>query len=274
MTSEDSRNVISSVVLQDGPTQPDLLDGLMTAPCGPDHAHASPTAARASGSATPTNATYGLSSSDLSRLAARNASLANRLQVLLGTAGSTEYHQIWRKRATPAGLSYWEHTASAHRISGKDYTGWPTSQSKGPVMVGWATPRAEKTSSESLESWSRRQRKGNVATMPLALQASLAGWVTPSSRDWKDTPNMATTSTNPDGTTRTRLDLLPRQAMFLYGPTRFPSHAPTGNRGVLAPEFALWLMGFPTAWAVAGMRAARCCKARATRSFRKSRLRS
>ena len=39
-----------------------------------------------------------------------------------------------------------------------------------------------------------------------------SGWPTCSSRDWKDTPGMATTGTNPDGTERKRLDQLPRVA--------------------------------------------------------------
>ena len=41
------------------------------------------------------------------------------------------------------------------------------------------------------------------------------GWVTPSARDWKDTPGMATT--RPDG--RSRLDQLPRQATLAGWPT-------------------------------------------------------
>lgn len=41
-----------------------------------------------------------------------------------------------------------------------------------------------------------------------------AGWTTPSSRDWKDTLDMKTTGTNPDGTERDRLDQLPRQAQL------------------------------------------------------------
>lgn len=42
--------------------------------------------------------------------------------------------------------------------------------------------------------------------------SSPSGWVTPSTRDWKDSPGMATTSTNKDGTVRNRIDQLPRQA--------------------------------------------------------------
>ena len=41
------------------------------------------------------------------------------------------------------------------------------------------------------------------------------GWVTPSARDWKDTPGMATE--RPDG--RSRLDQLPRQAALAGWPT-------------------------------------------------------
>ena len=40
-------------------------------------------------------------------------------------------------------------------------------------------------------------------------------WSTPSTRDWKDTAGMATTGTNPDGSVRTRLDQLPRQAQLV-----------------------------------------------------------
>lgn len=45
------------------------------------------------------------------------------------------------------------------------------------------------------------------------------GWVTASARDWKDTAGMATEAVNPDGTKRTRLDQLPRQAALAGWPT-------------------------------------------------------
>ena len=35
--------------------------------------------------------------------------------------------------------------------------------------------------------------------------------MTPSARDWKDTPGMATTAINPDGSERSRIDMLARQ---------------------------------------------------------------
>ncbi len=40
----------------------------------------------------------------------------------------------------------------------------------------------------------------------------LVAWPTCSARDWKDSPGMATTGVNPDGSERSRLDQLPRVA--------------------------------------------------------------
>lgn len=110
--------------------------------------------------------------------------------------------------------------------------------------------------------------------------SSPALWATPSARDWKDTPGMATK--RPDG--RSRIDQLPRQvAAVLWptptaadarrgsgtirpqdtgiplpqrvaqvlGPTLGGLSATTGKRvasPALNPEFTRWLMGFPPAW--------------------------
>ena len=70
-------------------------------------------------------------------------------------------------------------------------------------------------------TWKDRVTPGG-ALIP-ALRASVrrtsdsdsTGWVTPSARDWKDTPGMATV--RPDG--RSRLDQLPRQATLAGWPT-------------------------------------------------------
>lgn len=57
----------------------------------------------------------------------------------------------------------------------------------------------------------------------------MSGWVTPSARDWKDSPGMATEGTNPDGSERSRTDQLPRQAQLTGWPT--PSTMDNGNTG-------------------------------------------
>jgi hypothetical protein len=85
-------------------------------------------------------------------------------------------------------------------------------------------------------------------TLGQAVALNVQGWATPSIRDWKDTPGMATAGTNPDGSERSRLDQLPRQAAQALGPTSSSSPAGTKNRGALDPAFARWLMGFPVAW--------------------------
>jgi len=59
----------------------------------------------------------------------------------------------------------------------------------------------------------------------------LRPWATPSTRDWKDTPGMSETGVNPDGSERTRLDQLPRQA-GLAASWRSPS-ASDGEGGVM-----------------------------------------
>lgn len=46
-----------------------------------------------------------------------------------------------------------------------------------------------------------------------------APWLTPSARDWKDTAGMSIEAVNPDGSTRTRIDQLPRIALLAGYPS-------------------------------------------------------
>src|SRR4051812_5719857 len=99
----------------------------------------------------------------------------------------------------------------ARRTSGSDFTGWPT-------------PKVFDSHNESYETAKARQDRQKVVmkaggqrwsgTFGLPAIAQLASWSTPSARDWKDSPGMATTGTNPDGSMRSRLDQLPRQAQL------------------------------------------------------------
>ena len=60
--------------------------------------------------------------------------------------------------------------------------------------AGWQTPKA----SDVTGSRAERTKKGEWRGIGLSTQAeSLTGWSTPSTRDWKDTPGMATEGTNP-----------------------------------------------------------------------------
>ena len=130
-------------------------------------------------------------------------------------------------------------------------------------LATWPTPRAE-------DSESTGAHRGTPDT--LTSSARLANWATPSARDWKDSAGMSTSAANPDGSQRTRLDQLPRQAnltaslehavKFASGTPSSGSLAETGKPGQLNPAFSLWLMGYPTAWAL--------CAGQVTRSSRKS----
>jgi hypothetical protein len=138
-------------------------------------------------------------------------------------------------------------------------------------LVGWPTSRAtdaEKNVRTPEGSLREIERKGGP--QDLCQAANLTGWSTPSSRDWKDTPGMATTAVNPDGSTRNRVDQLPRQALLASGPASTSSTAPTARRAAsLNPRFSGWLMGYPTAWCEAALKvpkASRSRKALATAS--------
>lgn len=50
-------------------------------------------------------------------------------------------------------------------------------------VSSWATPRSGKLTDEKLESWTKRNAKGGVATMPLTLQVKT--WATPNAGDGK-----------------------------------------------------------------------------------------
>ena len=80
------------------------------------------------------------------------------------------------------------------------------------------------------------RRTSETATTGLPVSP----WATPSARDWKDTAGMATIATNPDGSERTRLDQLPRQAALAGWPTTTVMDA---NRG--AKDSRPWDTGRP-----------------------------
>lgn len=74
---------------------------------------------------------------------------------------------------------------------------------------------------------------------------SLRGWATPSTRDWKDTPGMATGATNPDGSHRKRTDQLPRQ---VYSMVQNGATVGAASPDLFNPAFALWLLRIPPVW--------------------------
>ena len=252
---------------------PELEDGI--SPCegragqttnlfGTDRARAKISPAQESKKDSTASETSGPRSSISSASAALSESLASRLKMLCATVGSTVYTQTWKERVTPAGLSYWEHTARAPTTSDKGYTGWPTPKQEdseqtgghrgnpdtlhsATQLAGWATPRQSDPKCGTAYT-------ENCEGKDLAKDAQLAGWASPASRDYKDTPGMSATGVNPDGSERSRLDQLPRQAsLAISGPTPDPTSAKTASGGVLNPAFSRWLQSYPAEWCQAAI---------------------
>lgn len=124
--------------------------------------------------------------------------LGRALARRLARFGSMEFEATWSQRATPLGLRYWAHTASARRTGDSGCTGWPKA----------------------------------------------------SARDWKDTPGMATEGVNPDGSVRSRLDMLPRVAALAGWPTPQEDNAnnSAGHKGTAFSDLptTAQLVSWPT----------------------------
>lgn len=129
-TCEDSGNATSSPASAGGASRSDSQDGRTTSRCGPDRAHASPSAPPENNEDSRMSGTCGPSSSASSRSAALSLSLASRLRLRLGrsteSAGSTLYTMTWSERATPSGRPYSQLRASVRSISETGCTLWPT----------------------------------------------------------------------------------------------------------------------------------------------------
>jgi len=231
---------ISSLALEDGLTLFVLQGGQLTMfPCGQEVVLASHTATPVNAKGTLTKETSGQTSLGSSASVALSTSLASKCRELLGTDGSMEYRQTWRQKATPLGRVYWEHTASAHRTSAKDCSGWPTPKSQ--------------ESGDTIETWSnRRERHGSHLSggkmgLSLSVAAQLAGWPTCKAHD------AVGRSPKSDDLTSA-----------VIGTNAESSNVETENQGVLAPEFHRWLMGYLESWDDASPNYAAYCQVQET----------
>jgi hypothetical protein len=184
--SEATPNATSSQALPDGATPSGYRCGLTIDLFGqaPAPANPSPQPERAKHQAM--NATSGPTGSNLSELADRQSSLANRLKRQLDGVGSTLFSLTWRKKATPLGRPYYQLAASGRRISDSDCGSWPTARSV-DGSKGSRTPEGV---------MKELARKGNLDELPSI--AMLASWPTP------NVPSGGRTVHHTEGTGTTR----------------------------------------------------------------------
>ena len=213
-----------------GPTPCARRAGPTTAPSGPEVARANLSARQAKQAGLLTSGTFGPPSSTSSSSAALASSLASRLRARTALLGSTLYTLTWKERVTPQQHSIFALRASAPRTSGNGSIGWPTP-----------------TKTDSARHCSPNFTTKNITLNHAAV--SVAGWVTPSARDWKDTPGMSTTGVDPDGSTRKRIDQLPRQAAQVdFGAMSSGFHSEMVSSALLNPALSRWLQGLPQQW--------------------------
>ena len=243
-TSTATPSATSSPVSASGPTPSVSPDGPTTGPSGPAPAPASPSAPPVKAKASTTTGTSGLSSTASSQSAALQSSLESRLRARTALAGSTLYTLTWKHRATPSGRQICALRASAPRTSasasGSSEKGWTTPQAhdtsgrslgqkekhgtkhscaclvRDADLAGWPTPTAKiNAGGEYKDPDKAMARAMGPHANDLRDFAQMAGWVTTTTRDWKDSG--ADIRPREDGSER--FDQLPRQANLAGWPT-------------------------------------------------------
>ena len=259
---------------EDGPTPFILPGGQSMLPFGPEAVHASLGQSPAVERVQTIRATSGPLGSGSSASASLQQSLASNLQDRMQFTGSPLYRLTWKALGTPLGVLILQRQALGRPLSVNDFTGWPTPTvgnatggqaakgasntgrrpdgskttvslnqvAKSVIFAGWPTPMAGTPAQKGYNA------AGNMDSSRRTVE--LAGWVSPSARDWKDTPGIEQTKM-PSG--RIRADQLPRQAYLVSGEMRDGLNAQMGSGVRLNPLFSLWLQGYPDVWASFGV---------------------
>lgn len=284
----DTRNVISTLELGSGPTPCETPDGPTADPSGPSANLASLSARQAKEAGLLTSGTYAPQPTISSASAALQSALASRLRAKTASVGSILYKLTWKERATPSGRSIPALRATGwsgkKAKPGNGYSGpftiavIPGSRNNLAILPislaetlaradttfasgsasslnGYNTPQAHDTSGRSKGQKAIHGTKHGCAC--LVRDAELAGWVTTTTRDWKDSGSDI--KPRADGTER--FDQLPRQANLAGWPTPTVGNAmgsqsfeglsatgktPDGRKVAVALPHVATMSGWPT----------------------------
>jgi hypothetical protein len=233
MTLWDTNDAISSPELQDGITLCNSPGGPKAAKSGRVVVRVSRTRALAKAKAIQTKEICGPRFSRSFASDALSASLASKLQTQLVMGGSIEYSQTWKKKITPAGRVYWAHTASARRISGKGFTGYPTPNHHRHGMM---------SSEKSLRRVLAKAKSKKASQVNLEDVVAIFGWCNPTVTD-------ANQGVLPPRPHDTGIPL----SQQVSGTEKHEGYQ-------LNPNFTRWLMGFPVEWFNCGATATQLCR--------------
>jgi len=235
-------------------------EGWLTSFARATHDHASPSASPASARASRTNVSSGRPSGESLARWDRNSCSWKTFQATLFSDSTVCLASLPRAGTTRCGR-LWPLPTLERRTDGNGCSVWPTAKvatgdyqntNYGPVLnlsgaaKSWPTPDGLATERDNRSPSSGAAVRPTLAKLvrdwptPTSGKPSKA-WATPGGRDWKDTPGMATTGTNPDGSGRVGLDQLGRQAQAI-------GKRGDGCRKHLNPLFVEWLMGLPIGW--------------------------
>ncbi len=183
----DSEECMSSVAEGFG-ISPSIMQDGETGQSGPEAAPALVSRAQGKAEGLMTLVTSGLIGTDSSRSVALQSSLVSKLMTRLDTGGSILFKQTWKRKRTPLGRWYSEHTALGRPTSGRGSTSLQT----------WRTP-AEGDSIRGVHP----SPDAKAGQHSLNTEASLASWPTPDCHP--DLPNSSTNRGKDYGGCRPRL---------------------------------------------------------------------